>query len=340
MLTLNRYLVWTVLALNLLWVSALSTDGAAQSASAPAVFRIGTASKAGTFYPIGTLLAKGITGDSDCKSAECGVPGLMTIAQVSNGSVANVEAVSSGLIEAGLAQADVIYWAYSAEGRFADSAPRTGLRAIANLYPGSLHIVTTADSDIRHVEDLRGKRVALDEPGSGTLATAELILASVGISKDELSPLYIKHNHAAPMLAKGQLDAFFFVAGYPTGSVNGLAKTTDIRLIPLSARTIERLSTERPYLARGVIPANTYKGITEDVPTLDIGTQLIVRADQDAGLIHKITAAIWSDHTRGLLDKGHPKGSQVQLETALKGIAIPLHEGAARFYREVGRLKE
>lgn len=309
----------------------------ALSGTQPLIFRIDTASKAGTFYPIGSLIAQGITGGTQCAGeSDCGVEGVIAIAQVSNGSVANVEAVASGAVEAGLAQADVIYWAYNAEGRFAGQAPLTDLRAVANLYPGSLHIVTSADSGITRVEDLRGKRVALDEPGSGTLATAELILASAGIGKDDLSPLYIKHNHAGPMLASGELDAFFFVAGYPTGSVLDIAKTTPIRLVPLSDRIISKLSAERPYLAPSVIPAGAYPGVEADVPTLDIGTQLIVRADIDSDLVKRIVAAMWSQRTRTLLDEGHPKGTQVRLETALKGIAIPLHDGATQYYREAG----
>lgn len=307
----------------------------------PTVFRIATASKAGTFYPIGSLIAQGISSTGECAGGGgCGVAGLIAVAQVSNGSVANVQAISSGGIEAGLAQADVIYWAYAAERRFSDRPPMTSLRAVANLYPGSLHIVASADSGIRALEDLRGKRVALDEPGSGTLATAELVLAAAGISKNDISPLYIKHNHAAPMLAQGEVDAFFFVAGYPTGSVIEISKTTAIRLVPLPVSVIETLTAERPYLASGTIPAGAYPGVDSDVPTLNIGTQLIVHESLDTDVVHAITVAMWSARTRKLLDEGHAKGVQVRLETALAGIAIPLHDGAKRFYREAGLLSE
>lgn len=305
--------------------------------AADRIFRIATASKAGTFYPIGSLIAQGISAEKGCSGGpECGVPGLIAIAQVSNGSVANVEAVSAGDIEAGLAQADVIYWAHTGTGRFKKHGPFSGFKAVANLYPGSLHIVARADSGISRVDDLRGHRVALDEPGSGTLATAELILSSTGISKSDLSPLYIKHNHAGPMLADNRLDAFFFVAGFPTKSVLDVAKTTPIRLIPLSRATVQRLLTERPYFTESAIPAGAYPGVDQDVQTVDIGTQLIVRSDLDERFVYDITAAMWSKRTRRLLDEGHPKGAQVRLETAVRGIAIPLHPGAARYYREHG----
>ncbi len=287
------------LAAALLMSFGAAAGALAQTSAEPLIFRIATASKAGTFYPIGSLIAEGITGQADCSSQEdCGVEGVIAIAQVSNGSVANVESVSAGAVEAGLAQADVIYWAYGAKGRFAGQEPLADLRAVANLYPGSLHIVTAADSGIESVSDLRGKRVALDEPGSGTLATAELILASVGIGKGDLSPLYIKHNHAGPMLAAGELDAFFFVAGYPTRSVLDLAETTEIRLVPLSQATIEAISAERPYLAPGEIPAGAYPGIEGPVPTLDIGTQLIVNESLPKDLVRDLTAALWNARSR------------------------------------------
>lgn len=320
------------------------TASAVYAASGPQLFRIATASKKGTFYPIGTLIAKGISGPRSGESCgdpkNCGVANLLAVAQVSNGSVANVETVSNGGVDAALAQADVVYWAYTGTGRFKKTGPLRGFRVIANLYPGSLHIVTSADSGIDSVADLKGKRVALDELGSGTLATAELILASQHIAKTDLSPLYIKHNHAGPMLAEGKLDAFFFVAGYPTRSVIEVAKSTPIRIVQLSDDTIESLVSKRPYFAPGVIPAGTYAGIDRDVHTVDIGTQLIVRADLDEQLVHDITAALWNDRTRKLLDEGHPKGKQVRRETALRGIGVPLHPGAARYYRENGLLKE
>jgi TRAP transporter TAXI family solute receptor len=306
-------------------------------AQGSSIFRIATASKAGTFYPIGGLIAQGVSAAPNCTAGhECGVPGVIALAQVSNGSVANVETIAAGGVESGLAQADVIYWAYTGTGRFSGKPRMSRLRAIANLYPGSLHVVARADSGITRIDDLRNRRVALDEPGSGTLATAELILASVDIDKNDLSPLYIKHNHAGPMLSSGQVDAFFFVAGYPTKSVVSVAKTTEIRLIPLSDATISRLIAERPYFTASAIPAKVYRGVEVAVPTVDIGTQLIVRDDLDEALVYAITAAIWSKRTRALLDQGHPKGVQVRLESALRGLAIPLHPGAARFYRERG----
>jgi TRAP transporter TAXI family solute receptor len=339
---LDRRSRWRMVTLAMsVCALALSQSERAQSAGTAQMFRIATASKDGTFFPIGTLIARGISGSDACDSAPpCGVDGLISLAQVSNGSVANVKAVAAGSIEAGLAQADVVYWAFNGSGRFAGDAPLTDLRAVANLFPGSLHIVASVDSGIDQVDDLKGHRVALDEQGSGTLATAEAIIASVGISKSDLQPFYIKHHHAGPMLADGKLDAFFFVAGYPTRSVLEVSKTAKIRLVPLSERTIQSLVSARPYFAPGVIPAGAYPGHEMDTATLDIGTQLIVNTTLDEELVYDVTAALWSERTRALLDAGHPKGKQVRLDSALRGTAIPLHPGAERFYREAGVLTD
>lgn len=310
---------------------------------APEIFRIATASKKGTFYPIGSLIAKGMSGpraEENCADeTTCGVANVIAVAQVSNGSVANVESVSTGHIEAALAQADVVYWAFTGTGRFAKSGPLKGFRVVANLYPGSLHVVVSAKSNIKTIQDLAGKRVALDELGSGTLATAEMILATQNINKSDLTPFYVKHNHAGPMMAKGELDAFFFVAGYPTRSVIETSKSTLIKLVSLSPDTVKSLVEKRPYFAPGEIPAGTYPGIERSVKTVDIGTQLIVREGLSEQLIYNLTKAMWNDRTRKLLDEGHPKGKQVRLETALRGIGVPLHPGAERFYRERGLLK-
>lgn len=339
----NRKPCWRVAAAlaAAVGVATVAIQSTAWGADAKSIFRINTASKAGTFYPIGSLIAQGISGKEDCQTAPpCGVKGLISLAQTSNGSVANVKAVAKGSVEAGLAQADVVYWAYNGSGRFAGQTPLTGLRAVANLFPGSLHIVASEASGIRRVDDLKGHRVALDEQGSGTLATAEAIIASVGIATSDLKPFYIKHHHAGPMLAQDKLDAFFFVAGYPTRSVLDVSKASDIRLVPLAPATVDKLVGERPYFAPGVIPGGTYPGQAEDVATLDIGTQFIVNAEADEQLVYDVTAALWSERTRQLLDAGHPKGKQVRRETALRGIAIPLHPGAERFYREHGMLTD
>jgi len=306
-------------------------------------FRIGTGGTAGTYYPMGGIIANAISnppGSRPCeKGGSCGVPGLVAIAQAANGSVANCNAIKSGSLESGFAQSDVAYWAYTGTGIYEGKGRVENLRAIANLYPESIHIVARKGAGIRSVADLKGKRVSLDEPGSGTLVDARIILGAFGLSEKDIKPDYLKPSPAAAKIKDNQLDAFVIVAGYPTGSVVELASSVGAELVPVAGPPVDALIATYGFFAKDLIPAGTYEGITTDTPTISVGAQWVVDAKVDAELVYQITRALWNDSTRELLDKGHAKGKAIQKKTALDGIGIPLHPGAERFYREAGLLK-
>ncbi|NIW86867.1 MAG: TAXI family TRAP transporter solute-binding subunit [Gammaproteobacteria bacterium] len=307
--------------------------------TAHTLFRIGTAGQQGTYYPIGTLIADAISGGSPpCPpSGECGVPGLLAVAQLSNGSVSNVKAITAGAIEAGLVQADVAYWAYTGTEIFADQGNHPELRAVASLYPESVHLVTRSGSALRSVAALAGRRVSLDEPGSGTLVDARLVLDAYGLAESQLKPVYLKPQFAAELLVEGKLDAFFIVGGYPAKSVLRLAAGTGAGLIPIDGAPARRATQMNPFFAPGSIPAGTYPRIPE-TSTLQVGAQLLVNAKLDEGLVYRITKSLWSTRTLQRLSEGHPKGDAIRLQNAVSGVAVPLHPGAARFYREAGVL--
>jgi TRAP transporter TAXI family solute receptor len=302
-------------------------------------FRIGTGGVAGTYYPIGGLIADIISnppGARPCgRGGSCGVPGLVAIAQSSNGAVANVDAINAGTVESGFVQSDVAYWAYSGTGIYEGKDKVENLRAIANLYPESIHLVARKDAGIKSVKDLAGKRVSLDEPGSGTLVDARIILDAYGLSEDDLQAEYVKPSMAVEQMREGELDAFIFVAGYPTGSVAELCAAVSCELVPIDGPEVDRLLDEVQFFAKDVIPAGTYEGVPE-TPTLSVGAQWAVGAQVDEDLVYGITKALWHENARKLLDDGHAKGHSITLDAALHGIAIPLHPGAARYYREVG----
>jgi uncharacterized protein len=305
-------------------------------------FRIGTGGVAGTYYPIGGLIADIISnppGARPCgRGGSCGVPGLVAIAQSSNGSVANVDAIHASTLESGFVQSDIAYWAYTGTGIYEGRDKVENLRAIANLYPESIHLVARKDAGINSVKDLAGKRVSLDEPGSGTLVDARIILDAYGLSEDDVHAEYIKPSLAVEKMREGELDAFTIVAGYPTGSVAELCATIGCELVPIDGPEVDSLLAEAQFFARDVIPADTYEGVPE-TPTLSVGAQWVVGAEVDENLVYGITKALWHENARKLLDDGHAKGRAITLDTALHGIAIPLHPGAERYYREVGLLQ-
>jgi hypothetical protein len=191
--------------------AALALAGTA--AQAQQFFRIGTGGTAGTYYPVGGMIANVVS-----------QPGkIVATAQASNGSVANVNGIAGGAMEAGFSQADVATWAQKGTGIYEGKPNVPGLRLIANLYPESVHVVVKKGSGIKSVADLKGKRVALDEPGSGTLVNARAILAAYGVTEKDIKPEYIKPNQAGDKMKDGSLDAFFFTGGAPAGAIAELA---------------------------------------------------------------------------------------------------------------------
>lgn len=308
-----------------------------------AFFRIGTGGTAGTYYPIGGLIANAISSPPGSRACDdggsCGVPGLVATAVASNGSVGNVNAINGGAMEAGFSQSDVAYWAQTGTGLWEDQPPVEKLRLIANLYPESIHLVASANSGIETVADLAGKRVSLDEPGSGTLVDAKIILEAFGLSEDDVSAEYLKPDQAADRMRDGAMDAFFFVGGYPAGAIAELASQHDVKLIPITGPEVDKLLETYNFFGTDNFPAGTYDGQDADVATIAVGAQLVTSADQPEELIYGITQALYNDSTQELFAAGHAKGKEITLDSATIGAGIPFHPGAERFYKEAGKLQ-
>jgi len=323
-------------------LGAALTAGAAD-AQQMAFFRIGTGGTAGTYYPIGGLIANAISnppGSRPCaEGGSCGVPGLVASALSSNGSVANINAIAGGSLESGFSQSDVATWAYTGTGIWEGKPAVESLRAIASLYPESIHLVASAESGIKSVADLKGKRVSLDEPGSGTLVDARIILEGYGLKTDDVKVANLKPDQAADRMRDGAMDAFFFVGGYPAGAIAELASQHKITLVPISCDEAPKICETYGFFAPDMVPGGTYEGVDTDTKTLSVTAQWITSASQPEELIYNITKALWNDATRKQLDAGHAKGKMITEASALKGIGIPLHPGAEKFYKEAGLIK-
>lgn len=319
----------------------LSVLAAARGGSAADAryLRVGTGSVSGTYYPVGELLARIVSTPPGARACDqegvCGVPDLIVIVQTSKGSVENARAVQAGEIESGFVQSDVAFGAFHGSGEFEGGPPMTRLRALASLYVESAHLVARAGTGIATVADLRGKRVSLDVEGSGTLVEARLILEAYGLGADTIQAVYATPGRALDMMAAGELDAFFLVAGYPAAAVSELVGNHGASLVPIKGREIETLLKTHRFLARDVIPAGTY-GQTAAIETVGVAALWLVAADLEDQLVYAITAALWQPAARAELDAGHPKGKSIRLENALLGVALPVHPGAARYYQEHG----
>jgi uncharacterized protein len=301
--------------------------------------RIGTGSTGGTYFPVGGLIASAISnppGSRPCElGGSCGVPGLIAAAVSTQGSVQNVTDVASGKLDMALTQADVAYSAYFGKGIFAGEKRLDNLRAIANLFPEAVHLVVRRDSGIGSVADLKGKRVSLGEPESGTLVVADIVLDAYGLGKGDVVAFHEKLGKASDMLADGELDAFFMVGGYPINDVAHTADTTEIDIVSIMGKEAKQIREAHPFFSADVIPEGTYNGVGGAV-TLSVGAQLVIPETTDADLVYGITRALWNPNNRKVLDSGPPIGRQIELHKALDGVAIPLHPGAARFYEEAG----
>jgi len=303
-------------------------------------FRIGTAATTGTYFQIGGMLANAISkppGSRDCsRGGSCGVDGLVAVAQATQGSVENVQAVGAGRLESALVQSDVALGAYAGSGLFKGKPPVKSLRTIAALFPESVHIVVRAESPIATVKDLKGKRVGLGEKESGTLVDARLILDAAGLSEKDVKADYRNLSLAADGLSHGELDAFFLFGGYPVPAISELASTTPTRLVPIVGEIADRLTRKFSFFSAETIPAGTYAGVDQATPTIGTRALWLVSADVPDDLVYSITKALWHDGNRHILDQGHPMGQRIRLNTALEGVVVPLHPGAERFYREAG----
>jgi len=215
---------------SLLFAVLCSVTAAAEDAR---FFRIGTAATAGSFFEIGGIIASAISsppGTPPCgHGGSCGVPGLLAVAQTTQGSLENLRLINNGQIDSGFAQADLAGWAYAGSNIFPDAGPMLKLRAIASLFPESLHLVVLADSPIHSVADLAGKKVALGEPGSGTIANTRVLLAGMNFGDSDLVRAYLPPAEAVEALKTGKIDAFFQVGVVPIPAISELAMTTPIR---------------------------------------------------------------------------------------------------------------
>lgn len=302
-------------------------------------FTIGTAATSGTYFPIGALIGNIISsppGSRPCeRGGSCGVPGLIAVAQSTQGSVENVHLISERRIDSALAQSDVATWAYTGTGIFGQREAIGNLRAIANLYPEDMHVVVRRDSGIETIAQLRGKRVAVGEEQSGTRVDAEIVLGHYGLGTDDIVASHDKPGIAADLLERGEIDAFFYVSGAPVTLIAQLAERLPINLLPIEPDEALDIRRDHPFFTASSIRAGDYAGV-DPTPTLSVGAIWVIAAAVDEEQVYAITKALWHDANRSLLDNGHPKGIQIQPTTALDGLGIPLHPGANRYYRERG----
>jgi hypothetical protein len=301
-------------------------------------FRIGTGETGGSLFILGGVIASAVSNPPGSRSCDeggsCGVPGLIAVAQTTAGSVENVTSIGSGQLDSGLSQTDVAYWAYTGKDIFEHGGAIDKLRAIANLYEESLHVVVHRGSKIKTIADLKNARVNLGPKDSGNLLTARLVLKAFGLTEKKLRPDYSDLATASDKFAAGNLDALVVLGEVPLPALVDLAAKLPITLLPVGGEKIAQLRLDYDFLSVDVIPADSYPGATI-TSTIGIGVIWLVSADLDEGLVHDLTKALWNKENRKLLDETGSLGRQVRPGAALQAIPVPIHPGAQRYYSEL-----
>ena len=305
-------------------------------------FTIGSGPIGGTYFPVASLIATAISnppGGRPCDTGgNCGVPGLIAESIATQGSVENIKRMAEGTLDAAMVQADIAAAALAGDEMFG-AKPVTGLRAAANLFPETVNIVARRDRNLDSIADLRGRTVSLGEQGSGTLPLGRALLAAYGLGRRDIVADYVSPQAASHKLREGTLDAFIMVAGQPAPLLVGLARQVEIELLPVSSRIADGLRRDRPGITTLTVPAGMYLGV-EACDCVAVGSQLVVANSVDEEIVYGSLRALFHPSVRSRLDRGHPAAALITLETALDGLAVPLHAGARRFYKERGLLKD
>lgn len=287
---------------------------------------IATGGVAGTYYPLGGSMAT-ILNDAGL--------GLQATAQSTGASVENVELITRGDAEIAFVQNDVTYYAYNGIEAFKDKGEMKEIAGMATLYPEVVQIIARGDLDIKSVEDLKGKKVAVGAPGSGTEVNARQILEIHGLSYDDLAKVdYLSFAEATDQLKNKQVDVAFVTAAVPTSAVTEVSTTADVKLVPMDEAKIKELSEKYPYYIQVDIEPGDYKGQEEKVVATAVMAMLIVPKNMDEDLVYNMTKAIF-EHTDVIVE-AHARGKDITLETALNGMPIDVHPGAQKYFDEKG----
>lgn len=313
--------------MSVLFTAALSATLIVSSA-VPALAKdnliLGTGGTTGTYYAIGGVMATVL--NPLLEQAE------LTVTST-GASKANIQMIADGDADLATVQNDVMYYAYTGTDLFESDGAYDTFSAVAGLYDETVQIVT-CDSSIQTVADLKGKSVSVGDAGSGVEFNAKQILAAYDLTFDDITVVNLGFGDSAESLKDGKIDAAFVVAGAPTTAVVDLATVKDVSLVQLDEEHIKKLQDSYSFYTETVIPADTYKGLAADATTVSVRATLITATDISEDAIYELTKAMFENQEA--LAAGHDKFSFLNLEDAVKGIDVPFHPGAAKYYAEQG----
>lgn len=320
-------------------ILALALPGPAGAQQKKRFFGIATGGVGGVYYPVGGALAQTLTNK---------IPDMVVTAQTGNASVANVNLISRGEVESGIAQNNIAFAAFTGDKETWKTPQVKDLRCIASLFPETVHIVALKKSGIKTVYDMKGKRIIVGDKGSGTEFDSRRFLESFGMTYDNIQPIYVYYQAAVQRMQDEQADALFWTAGVPISNILEIATTKDVVFVPFPEDVITKLNVKYPYYAKVQMPANSYPKQPQPVTTVALPALWVTSAKVPEKDVYDVTYHLWEktpliydakkEAASGaeVMAKVHAQGKNVKFENALLGVTAPLHAGAYKYYKEKG----
>ncbi len=284
-----------------------------------------TGGTAGTYYPLGGEIAALWMKH---------VPNLDVSVASSGGSKDNILKMNAGEAELGLVQNDVMYYAYQGDKDFFAGEVIDSFVAVGSLYPELVQIVVAADSDIKTVADLKGKNVSVGAVNSGVYFNAVQLLGEAGLTLEDIKPQHLSFDESATSFQNRQLDAFFVTAGLPNPAIMDVASKIPVRLIGLPEEQMATLQEKYNFYVPYTVPAGSYAGMTEDVVIPGMNAVLICKKDLPEELVYQMTKVLFENKD----EMTHAKKEFISAEYGVKGIPVPFHPGAEKYFKEMNLL--
>jgi len=293
---------------------------------------IGTGGVTGVYYPTGGAICRLVNKTRKEHHIRCSV-------ESTGGSVYNINAVRAGDLDMGVAQSDWQFHAYHGTSKFKDQGPFKALRAVFSVHPEPISIVARADSGIKTVDDLVGKRVNIGNPGSGTLATWEVMWGAMGKKNSDLKlAAQMKSSETPSALCDNKIDAFFWAVGNPAALNKEATTTCDAKFVTVDNAAIAKLVADKPYYSYATIPGGMYRGNPKDIKTFGVRATFISSTRTPADTVYYVVKAVFDNFDQ--FKKLHPAFGHLKESEMIKaGLSAPLHDGALRYYKERGWIK-
>lgn len=290
---------------------------------------IGTGGVTGVYYPTGGAICRLVNKGKKEHNIRCSV-------ESTGGSVYNLNAIAGGELDMGVAQSDWQYHAYNGTSKFKDAGANKDLRAVFSVHPEPFTVVARADSGIANFQDLKGKRVNIGNPGSGQRGTMEVVMEKFGWTKDDFKlASELKAAEQSSALCDNKVDAIVYTVGHPNSSIKEATTACDAKVVTVGGKEIEALIGDNSYYRVASIPGGMYNGNEEDTATFGVGATFVSSAKVPEDVIYNVVKAVFENFDD--FKKLHPAFANLKKEEMIKdGLSAPLHDGAAKYYKEAG----